>query len=171
MKNARTSDKTPSGTMVGVPKVYRYAPWLVLTAAGAILVIAMAVPVVGVALRTPTVDTIVKATLGLAVLAALEALLLLTWRVRTVVDDEGVTQHWIMRRFHLPYEDITALETERTDRRWFVRVHCGDRTFEVIPCPSPLATLFPGATQQLPRVLMTARDDIQDRWDRSRQAA
>ena len=130
MQNARTSDKTPWGTMIGV----------------------------------------VKAGIGLAILAVLAALLLLTWRVRTVVDDEGVTQHWITRRFRMPYGEITAVETEQVPGRWFLRVHRGDRTFEVIPCQSPGPLAFSGATGRPPRALVAAQLDIETRWERNAQA-
>lgn len=156
--------------MIGVPRVYRHAPWLVLTSVGALVVIAMTVPVAALPLRDPTFENIVKAGLGLAILAVLAALSLLTWRVRTVVDDEGVTQHWITRRFRMPYGEITAVETEQAPGRWFLRVHCGDRTFEVIPCQSPGPLAFSGATGRPPRALVAAQLDIETRWERNAQA-
>jgi hypothetical protein len=86
--------------------------------------------------REPSIDSVAKALVGLAPLSLLAAFLVVGGiRTRTVIDDGAVTQHWILRSYRIPFGEITGVEQERSALyRWFLRVHCGERTFEVIPC-------------------------------------
>jgi hypothetical protein len=149
-------------------RVYRHTPWLIVTTVVTALVVAMAVPLVGNAIRHPGLDKVLATTAALALMAGFVAFLLANWRIRTVVDGTGVTQHWISRTFHIPYEDITDLEPDQAGGRWFLRVFCGDRTFEVIPCHSAYLLGFPGGgSPQPPEALVAAHADIAARWSRA----
>jgi hypothetical protein len=100
-----------------------------------------------------------------------EAFVLLSWRIRTVVDDAGVTQRWILRRYRIPWSEVTALELVQSSHSWHVRVQCGERTFETIPClrlfvfpwPETLRALV-GRSGGVPRTARLACEDMQLRW-------
>jgi len=149
------------------PRVYRHRPWLAGTVVLLALTTALAFPALHQAYRDPGLTSIATALVILIPLSAFAAYLVLSWRVRTEVDDEGVTQHWITRSYRIPFAEITALAPDFALYRWFLRIHCGDRTFETIPCQTviwrPLAeALGP------PRALQAARADIENRWPRPR---
>jgi hypothetical protein len=110
---------------------------------------------------TPSIETVAKALLFVVPMLAFEAFLILNFRVRTVVDGTGVTQHWITSSYHLPYEEITDVEPVHTHLRWYLRVHCGDRTFETIPCNS--ASFLLAAALGAPLAMRAAEADIRRR--------
>jgi hypothetical protein len=71
-----------------------------------------------------------------------------------------VTQHWIVHRYRMPFDEITAVEPVHGHLRWFLRVHCDERTFEVIPSH----TLLPWALSSAigpPCALIAARQHIE----------
>lgn len=118
---------------------YRHWPFHVATTFGAGVVIAVLVLDVVSVVRDPSVEqTLMAVLLGVPLLAA-DAFFLLYWRVRTVVDAHGITQHWIRTSHHIPFAEITDLEAQHYFARWFLRIYCtGGRTFEVIPSPNVL---------------------------------
>ncbi|MEV4641751.1 hypothetical protein AB0J80_30845 [Actinoplanes sp. NPDC049548] len=140
------------------PRVYRHVPWLVLTSCLAVGAAAIVPSLVAYAVRNAAFEPIVKTVVGVTLLLGFVAFLLLNWRIRTVVDDRGVTQHWISSSYRIPYEDITALETDEAAGRWFLRIHCGERTFEAIPCHRAYLLPFAGRP---PRALTAVRLDIE----------
>ena len=139
--------------------MYRHRPWLILCAVVAVLVAVIIAQVVDYVVAAPSIDSVAKALLFIVPMLVFEAFLILSFRVRTIVDDAGVTQHWIASSFHLPYDEITDVEPVHTPLRWFLRVYCGDRTFEIIPCHtyvwSPLA-----AALGPPRAMRAVEADI-----------
>ncbi|MCU7722807.1 hypothetical protein ODJ79_03690 [Actinoplanes sp. KI2] len=144
------------------PRVYRHRPWQVGAVFLLALTAAMAFPALSQAYRNPGIDSIATAFVILVPLSAFAAFLILSRRVRTEVDDEAVTQHWITRRYRIPLAEITALEPDFALCRWFLRIHAGERTFETIPCQTliwrPLAeALGP------PRAMQAATADIESR--------
>jgi hypothetical protein len=141
------------------PRVYRHVPWLVATVLLVLLLVVLLVPLAGVLIHDPSVRTVAGTLLWLAFTGALGSFLVLSWRVRTVVDEHGVTQHWVTRSFRIRYADITAVERENVPGRWFLRLHCGERTFEVIPCQSLPFLLLPGHGRP-PKALTAAHADI-----------
>lgn len=145
-------------------RVYRHTPWLILTTALTALVAAMTIPLLAGAIRDPGFEKVAGTTLALALMGGFAAFLLANWRIRTIVDETGVTQHWISRTFHIPYEDITDLEPDQAGGRWFLRVFCGDHTFEVIPCHTAFLLGFPGGATRPPPALAAAHADIAARW-------
>ena len=89
--------------------------------------------------------------------------------MRTLVDDSGVTQHWLTRSFHVPWDEITGLEIEHVYGRWFLRVLGDDRTIEIIPCHTYLPMYLSDAIGR-PRALRAALADIEHRLN-ARQIA
>ena len=139
-----------------ISRVYRHWPFLAGTVVCLIVVLGCIGQLVSWAAGHRDVESVVKVILFLVPLFALAAFLVLVWRVRTVVDDTGVTQHWILREYRVLFAEITAIEPEYALRRWFLRVHCGERTYEVIPCH----TFLPWELSP-PRALVAARIDIE----------
>jgi hypothetical protein len=148
---------------VDSPRAYRHRPWLVFSFVAPALLVAMAAPAVRPAIQTPGIESVAAGIVILAPLSALAAFLLLGSRVRTIVDDEGITQHWILRHHRMEFIDITGIEVDRAFRRWFLRVRCGEQTFEVIPCQT---ILWSGMSEALgpPRAMQACMDDIERRW-------
>jgi hypothetical protein len=81
--------------------------------------------------------------------------LVLPWRIRTVVDDTGITQYWVRRSYRVLFTEVTAIETEYGLGRWFLRIHSGERTAEFVPCHMLLS-----GRGVPPRTLRAARLDI-----------
>lgn len=144
-------------------RVYRHRPWRVSSSAGVLLLAGFTIPIWQHALFPFRIASIPIIFVGVTPIAALIAFLLLSLRIRTVVDDEAVTQHWISRSYRIPLDEITGIETDEGVGRWFLRLHCGERTFEVIPCPTVLWMLAQAIGP--PRALLACRADI----ERSRQ--
>jgi hypothetical protein len=147
---------------VRAPRAYRHRPWLVLTTLLMLFVLVSMVRIIEATVRAPGFEAVVRAVIVLVPLAVAVGLLGLTWRIRTVVDDSGVTQHWITRSFYIPYADITDLEPVHVYSRWFLRVHCGERTFEVIPCMTFIWQALAAALGP-PRAMVAARRDLEQR--------
>lgn len=114
---------------------YRHLPWLGWSALLLLLLGLVTVPILTAAFSAPSVRTVAAAYTGLLPITALGTLLVLGCRVRTVVDDEGITQYWITRSYRIRWDEVTGLERDGAFYRWFLRVYCRDgRTFEIIPC-------------------------------------
>ncbi|KUL37575.1 hypothetical protein [Actinoplanes awajinensis] len=150
-------------------RVYRHVPWLF--AAG--LIVAALTGAVGAGLVTLlhelSVATVCKAAVALLFYVVVVAFPLLSFRWRTVIDDEAVTQHWITRTYRIPLAEITGLERDAAAHRWFLRIHAGEKTFEVIPCPvyrRPGGAF--GATP--PRTLLAAEADLEARLNHHQPA-
>ena len=144
-------------------RVYHHRPWRIFAGCGVLLFAGLTVPIGQHALRPLRIESVPILFVGVTPLAAMILFLLLSMRIRTVVDDEAVTQHWISRSFRIPLDEITAVETDEALGRWFVRLRRGERTYEVIPCQTT-RTVFAGASGP-PRALIACRADI----ERSRQ--
>jgi hypothetical protein len=140
-------------------RVYRHRPFLAATVVGLLLVAGWIGAVVTSFVRDPGYESALKALLFGVPLFAFAAFLVLMWRVRTVVDDSGVTQYWIRRSYRVRFDDITAVETEYGQGRWFLRLHCGEQTFEFIPCHVPLLLGMGGAGRP-PRALRAVREEL-----------
>jgi hypothetical protein len=139
--------------------IYRYKPWLVASGAALVLVLIAIGAAVRLVIVRPGLDSAAKALILIVPLGAMAAFLVLGARIRTVVDDETVTQHWIRRSFRIPLDDISAVQIDEGQGRFFLRLHCGDRAFEVIPCQ----TVLPRAMLRMPLVLLAVRQDVMDR--------
>lgn len=100
------------------------------------------------------------APIGLLALA-FGAFIVLMWRVRTVIDETGVTQHWISRSYRVSFDEITAVETDLFGSRWFLRVYHGEETAEFFPCfvIRPMG----GVGGVPPRALRAFRREIEQR--------
>jgi hypothetical protein len=148
---------------VDSPRTYRHRPWLVLSIVVPVLLVAMAAPAVRTAIQNPGIDSVATAIVVLAPLSALAAFLLLGCRVHTTVDDDGITQHWILRHYRMEFTDLPAIEVDRAFRRWFLRVRRGEQTIEIIPCQT---ILWPGLSEALgpPRAMQACMADIERRW-------
>lgn len=112
-----------------------------------------------------SVAAVCKAAFLILMYAVLVAFPIGTLRWRTVVDDEAVTQHWILNTYRIPLAEITGLERDGDFSRWFLRIHAGERTYEVIPCyvfRRPGGAFSPGP----PRTLLAVEADIRSRLDR-----
>ena len=114
--------------------VYRHRPWLAWSVVLLLLLAAMLAPFVLRTAREPGIATVAGLFTAALPIGALAAFLVLGFRVRTEIDHEGLTQHWITTRYRIPFDEITAVEWDESGRRWFLRVWCGDRSFEVMPC-------------------------------------
>jgi hypothetical protein len=146
-------------------RTYRHLPWLgwctfflVAFGAGGVAAIVSMV-------REPAVDTITKGLFGLMLVVLFGAFPAGSFRIRTVVDDEAVTQHWITRSYRIPLNEITGLELDDGVQRWFLRVRQGEKTFEIIPCMvifRPHGLLFP----RPPRALFAVEADLTERLAR-----
>ncbi|GAB1639783.1 hypothetical protein [Krasilnikovia sp. MM14-A1259] len=145
---------------MSTPRVYRHRPFLAACAACLVFDTVGIGQLLTWAAHHPDLDSVLRAALGILLLLAFAAFLVLSWRVRTIVDDTGITQHWITRSYRMPYAEITAIEQEHVWQRWFLRVRCGEKTFEIIPCHTVLSHAFSGAIGP-PRALLAARDDIE----------
>ncbi|WP_412734323.1 hypothetical protein [Krasilnikovia sp. MM14-A1259] len=145
---------------MSTPRVYRHRPFLALCAACLLLDAAGIGQILTWAAHHPDLGSILRAMLGVLLLLAFAAFLVLSWRVRTVVDDTGITQHWITRSYRIPFAEITAIELEHVWRRWFLRIRCGEKTFEIIPCHTVLFHALSSAIGP-PRALLAARNDIE----------
>ena len=147
---------------MGSVRVYRHRPWLVLLTLVALALAAVVVKVVTMTVAEPGIQQVSRAVLVTAPLLVAAALCLLAYRIRTVIDDDGVTQHWVTRSFHVRFADITGVEVDHVYTRWFVRLYRGDETFEVIPCHTVLLHALSEVIGP-PRALVYARADIDRR--------
>lgn len=141
-------------------RVYRHRPFLAATVLGLLLVAAGIWTIVSWFVRGPSYESGVKALLFLVPLLAFAAFLVLSWRVRTVVDDTGVTQYWIRRSYRVPFAEITGIEVDYGSGRWFLRVHSGERSAEIIPCHI-VRPWSRGAAGVPPRTLIDVRVDLE----------
>ncbi|WP_328476587.1 hypothetical protein OHA21_22270 [Actinoplanes sp. NBC_00393] len=135
-------------------RTYRYRPWLAWSAVVLLFTIGFAVPVVGYVFREASIAAVAKAFLILVPLTAFAAFLIGGCRVRTVIDDEAITQHWITSTYRIPYAEITGLERDASSSRWFLRILRGEQTYEVIPCQQ--MALLGGLLQPGPPLVLLA---------------
>lgn len=105
-------------------RVYRHWPFLASTVFLLLLEVDFVVMLVSWVVRAPSYESVVESILALVPLLAFGTFLVLVWRIRTVVDDTGVSQYWIRRSYRVPRAEITAVETENGLGRWFLRVYC-----------------------------------------------
>lgn len=148
-------------------RTYRYLPWLgwcsfllLALASGAVLIV---LPVI----REPSADTGAKAAFGVFLAVVFALFPLGSFRMRTVIDDEAITQHWITRSYRIPLDEVTDVELAGGDHRWFLRVFRGEQTYEIIPClviAAPSGYLGP----RPPAVLSEVADDLETRLRGSR---
>lgn len=146
-------------------RVFRHRPFLVVTGACLLLVGFSGYQIVGWVVGHHDFASVVKAFLLLMLLLAFALFLVAFWRVRTVVDDGGVTQYWISRSYRMAYEEITAIELDHAYRRWFLRVRCGERTFEVIPCHT-FSPFELSSAARPPRAILAVHRAIEEAWPR-----
>jgi hypothetical protein len=139
--------------------VYRYRPFLVLVTVVQVIVVVMIAATVGHAAARPDISTVCGAVAVVSFLGASLVGLGTFWKHRTVIDATGVTQHWVVSTYRMPFDQITGVEDVFAGRRWFLRVYCGERTFEVIPCQLYLPTAI-GAPRP-PRVMAEVRAAIE----------
>jgi hypothetical protein len=143
-------------------RTYRHVPWLVGLSIITVGAVAALVRIVVGTAAQPSLESVLKALLGVLLLTVVIAFAVLNWRVRTVVDAGGVTQYWMTRSFHVLWTEITALEVEHVYSRWFIRATCGDSTYEIITCPTYLPSYLSDAIGR-PRALRAALADIEHR--------
>lgn len=141
-------------------RVYRDWFWRgFLLVVSLILLSGMAAAVV-TTVRRPNPERVVAVLFLLAALGALQAFAVLSWRIRTVVDDDGVTQYWVTRSYRIPWSEVTGMELAQGMGRWYVQVSRGEQTFEVMPCNRPPSWPFGNP----PGVLFDAYQDMRARW-------
>lgn len=143
-------------------RTYRHLPWLGWCSLLLTLLLGGAVAAVRPAISSPAADTVSKAVFVVFWVALFALFPLGCLRIRTVIDDEAVTQYWITRSFRIPLAEITDVELDDGVKRWFLRVHQGERTYEIIPCmvvSSPGGNLFPDP----PRALLDVYTDLDTR--------
>jgi hypothetical protein len=134
----------------------------VTTAVTLLCVVGLLVTLVRWFLNDPGYESALKAILFVVPLLGFAVFLVLFWRVRTVVDDTGVTQHWIRRSYRVPLAEITGIEADNGAGRWFLRLYCGERTFEIMPCFPALLGIGGGAP---PRALIALRLNLEHSGD------
>ncbi|SDS20838.1 hypothetical protein [Actinoplanes derwentensis] len=140
-------------------RTYRHLPWLGWCFVVLSMLAGGAVAVVLPAVREPAADTVSKAVFGLFLIAVCALFPVGCFRMRTVIDDEAVTQYWITRSFRVPLGEITGAELSDGGHRWFLRVFRGEETYEIIPCMvvfRPGGLVFP----RPPRVLAEVDADL-----------
>ncbi|WP_306204484.1 hypothetical protein [Actinoplanes sp. RD1] len=140
-------------------RTYRHWPWIVVNAAILLGVAALMVTLVVRAVRAPGFELVVTTTLAEVLLAVIALLLVRSRRIRTEIDDTAVTQHWVTRSFRIPFDEITAVEVTPEWGRWFLRIRCGERTYEVIPCHNIMFSIRPA--NRPPRALSAVLDDLE----------
>jgi putative Ca2+/H+ antiporter (TMEM165/GDT1 family) len=113
---------------------YRHRAWVVVTAVFLAADLAGLVSVVAGTLTDWAFASTVKGVVSAFFLLVVAAVLVAGLRIRTEVDSEAVTQHWVTRSFRIPFAEITGVEVAHAMRRSFLRVRCGERTYEVLPC-------------------------------------
>ncbi|MEV6345477.1 hypothetical protein [Actinoplanes sp. NPDC051851] len=116
------------------PATYRHLPWLGWSSFLLLIFGSGAVRMAATAISSPSINSVASAYTGLLLISPIIGFLALGFRVRTIVDDEAITQQWYLRAHRVPFTEITAVERDASSKRWFLRVHCGTETFEVIPC-------------------------------------
>src|SRR5687767_5070504 len=105
---------------------YRHVPWLVWCSVFLLALAGGLVAVIASVIANPAVDTVSKAVFGVFLIVLFGAFPLASFRMRTVIDDEAVTQHWITSRYRIPLDEITGVElADDGSHRWFVRVFRG----------------------------------------------
>jgi hypothetical protein len=142
-------------------RVYRYRPFLFWSVVPLVMVASTISALIWPVGVDRDFEYLLKAVpIGLLALA-FGAFLVLMWRVRTVIDETGVTQHWISRSYRVSFDEITAVETDLFVVRWFLRVQCGEETAEFFPCfvIRPMG----GAGGVPPRALRAFRREIEQR--------
>ncbi|NJC73655.1 hypothetical protein HC031_28605 [Planosporangium thailandense] len=150
---------------------YRHRPWLAFTVVVSPVLLSFVGVVLVHAVTHPSYRSLMAVLVALAFFGGAQAFVVLSWRMRTVVDDAGVTQYWILRQYRMQWSEVTAMELVRSVRRWYVRIHCGERTFETIPClqlygsvsPWQVRALF-GLPSGAPRAAEAAYEDMRRRW-------
>ncbi|HWS34564.1 MAG TPA: hypothetical protein VN408_17720 [Actinoplanes sp.] len=143
-------------------RTHRYLPWLGWCTCFLLLLAAAAVSIVAAVIREPAADTVTKAIAGLFLVVVCALFPLGSFRMRTVVDDEAVTQYWITRSYRIPLGEITGLELAGGGRRWFLRVFQGEKTYEIIPC-LVVGRLSDYLGPRPPAVLAEVAEDIETR--------
>jgi hypothetical protein len=146
--------------VVREPRVYRHRPWIVVGVLLQLLLLAPIAAAVSSAVVSPGIESGATALSLSGLLGLCGWLLVLSWRIRTVVDDEGVTQYWVTRSFRIRHSEITELEAEHVSSRWFLRAYCGERTFELIPCHTVIWSALSEALGP-PRAMVAACRDIE----------
>lgn len=143
-------------------RVYRDRFWRGLTLLVGLVAVAGIAALTARAVRSPGVGSVVAALPVGAALIALTTYMALGWRVHTVVDDTGLTQHWISGQYRIEWPEVTDVEMDQAGgywARWFIRVYRGEHTFETVPC-----WWWPWASVPPPTLLVAYRD-IRQRWE------
>jgi len=133
-------------------RTYRHVPWLVASTVVLLIDAGWIGALLYRGFADPSYEYWVKAVLFLLPLGAFAYFLVGQFRVRTVIDDEAVTQHWITKSFRIPLHEITGMEMDEAGRRFFLRVFRGEETYELIPCHTVLAPFAVKAPRALVRV-------------------
>ncbi|KHD72166.1 hypothetical protein [Actinoplanes utahensis] len=129
-------------------RTYRHVPWLVVSALVLLFAGGTAATIIDRAIDEGTYEYWVKAMLFLVPIALFLFFVAGQFRVRTVIDDEAVSQFWVTRSHRIPLDEITGIEMDEAGRRFFLRVFRGEETYEVIPCHvvwAPFMTKAPRA--------------------------
>lgn len=133
-------------------RTYRHVPWLVVSTLVLLFAGGTAVMIVARAVGTGTYEFWVKAVLFLVPIALFMFFVAGQFRVRTVIDDEAVSQFWVTRSYRIPLGEITGIEMDEAGRRFFLRVHRGEETYEIMPCHVVWAPFMTKAPRALVRV-------------------
>ena len=133
-------------------RTYRHVPWLVASMVVLLVDASWIGALVFRGVENPSYEYWVKAVLFLLPLGAFAYFLVGQLRIRTVIDDEAVTQHWITKSFRIPLDEITGMEMDEAGRRHFLRVFRGEETYEIIPCHTVWGPFAAKAPRALTRV-------------------